>query len=113
MQQASQIFQRVVLPHTHKFGPQRARAIYVAAAKSNIIKGVDVAAAAGVMGHNTKMWVRVYDREVIPRGVATNMAALATWRQEVLAKHGQVLGAAAAGPSGVAAAVAGEAMNYT
>lgn len=86
--QASQIFASVVLPHTHHFGPQRARAIFVTAARGGQLGSVDVQAAAAIMGNSYRMWEDVYDREVVARGAADNVAALAKWRSRVLSAAG-------------------------
>jgi hypothetical protein len=102
-QQASQIFSSVVLPHTHRFGPQAARGIFVTAARSQQLGDVSEAAAAAAMGHSLKMWEQVYDRAKVHRLAARNVAALAKWRHGVLAAAASRVGPAApaAAPGGV------------
>jgi len=95
LQQASQIFASVVLPYTHTFGPQRARAIFVTSVRDKQLADVDEAAAAAVMGHSIRMWQQVYDRQRVARGAASNIAALAQWRQQVAAS-GSAAGAVGA-----------------
>lgn len=73
------------------------------AARSKQLGDVDEVAASAVMGHSMKMWRHVYDKEVVSRGAANNIAALAEWRLQVLAVGGDggggVAGAAAVGTS--------------
>ena len=45
-------------------------------------------AAAAIMGNSYRMWEDVYDREVVARGAADNVAALAKWRSRVLSAAG-------------------------
>jgi hypothetical protein len=106
--QASQIFASVVLPHTHHFGPQKARAIFVTAARGGQLGSVDVQAAAAIMGNSYRMWEDVYDREVVARGAADNVAALAKWRSKVLsaARVGATAGVGAGAAAGVGAGAA-------
>lgn len=112
-QQVSQIFSKVVLPATHSFGPQKARSIFVTAARDKQLGQLDEGAAAGVMGNSLTVWEGVYDQRKVARGTAKNVAALAKWRAGVLAEaaaQGSVAAAmtawAAAGRGGVAAGAA-------
>jgi hypothetical protein len=98
-QQASQIFAKVVLPASSRFGAQKARGIFVTAARDKQLGELDEGAAAVVMGNSLSVWEQVYDRSRVSRSAAKNVAALAQWRQGVLAA---ARGAAA--PRGVGAA---------
>lgn len=96
----------MVLPASSSFGPQRARGIFVTAARDKQLGELDERAAAAVMGNSLGVWEQVYDKNRVARAAAQNVAALAKWRQQVLAaaaRGGAAGGVGAAEATGAAA----------
>ncbi len=84
--QVSRWFTDTVLPPGYKFGPQKARAIFVTAARNKEMGCLNEAAAADAMGHCLTMWEAVYDRQAKHRAAEANVVLLAEWRAKVVAK---------------------------
>jgi hypothetical protein len=103
MQQVSQIFTQVL---GRKFSPQKARSLFITEAKGQLLPDVDEEAAAAVMGHSRKMSQSVYDKQVVFRGAANNIAALAKWRLKVTSGAAAAVGVGAAAGGGAATAAA-------
>lgn len=97
-QQPSQVWKRVVLPSSHRFGPQVARSAFATGIRNQQLPRPEfsAAAAAEAMGHSIKLWNSTYDRLYTQQSVQTSVDRMSRWRQQVLQQQQAAAAAAAA-----------------
>jgi len=106
-QQASQVWKRVVLPESYRFGPQVARSAFATGIRNQQLPRpqFSAAAAAEAMGHTLQVWDSTYDRLYTQQAVQRSVDLMASWRQGVLQQQNQQDQAAAAAAAAAAAIV--------